>query len=448
MACYLYRRPIRRGATEAKGRHRLTRSPALLLVFAALMLALAPAMARAREPRPAPRYSLTVLGTLGGSVDQAAALNDRGLVAGFSTLAGDQVTRASIWDRGVVTDLGTLGGPSSNVSEGYPVNNRGIVVGYSQTSTPDPSGEDFCGFLSGGVFGGTCLPFVWQDGTMRSLPTLGGGNGLAAAINDAGLIVGTAETGTPETACAPVLNSHFEGVLWRRGIAHQLAPLPGDTDSSATAVNNAGEIVGVSAPDCTSPAHAVLWQDGRPVDLGTLGGATANIAFGINDRGQIVGQSDLSGDQAHEAFLWQNGRMAGLGTILGLPDSLANAINDSGQVVGFSQDQNGANSTAWIWQKGTMTDLNTLIGSAAPMYLQEALGVNRRGEIAGYGLLPNGDTRGYALTPCRSTTARGCGDQSASRALSSHTWPGMGWARAGLESAGPGRSSADWSGDR
>ena len=442
--------------------HLIKRSLALPTVFGVLILALAPVMAEAKQTQPRPRYSLTVLGTLGGSFSQAAALNDRGEVAGFSTLAGDQTVHASIWTHGVATDLGTLGGPLSYVSEGYPINDRGVVVGYSQTSTPDPNGEDFCGFFAGGNLGPlTCLPFVWQNGTMNALPTLGGNNGFATAINNAGQIVGIAETSTPETACAPALNFRFEGVLWQGGAARELAPLPGDTDSGTSAINNSGEVVGVSAPDCTSPSHAVLWRDGNPTNLGTLGGATGNIAFAINDRGQVVGQSDLPGDLTHQAFLWQNGRMTGLGTILGLPVSLANAINDSGQVVGFSQDETGNNTTAWIWQNGTMTDLNTLIPSGTPMYLLEALGVNRRGQITGYGLLPDGEIRGYVLTPCASAPAAQVCDVNSPNAPATGTSPRASKAtmlrpttwrpngRLGIITGSLGsRFSSNWRGDR
>ena len=89
-----------------------------------------------------------------------------------------------------------------------------------------------------------------------------------------------------------------------------------------------------------------------------------------------------------------------MGTLPGRPASLANAIDNTGQVVGFSQDPDGNNTIAWLWQNGVMTDLNTLIPAGSPMFLIEALGINNRGQIIGYGSLPNGQVLGYLLTPC------------------------------------------------
>jgi uncharacterized membrane protein len=36
----------------------------------------------------------------------------------------------------------------------------------------------------------TCRPFLWRDGHIMALPTLGGNNGQASAINNRGQIVG------------------------------------------------------------------------------------------------------------------------------------------------------------------------------------------------------------------------------------------------------------------
>jgi hypothetical protein len=47
-----------------------------------------------------------------------------------------------------------------------------------------------------------------------------------------------------------------------------------------------------------------------------------------------------------------------------------------------------------------MTDLNTLIPSGSPLFLQEPVGINDRGEIVGFGLLADGEQRGFLLTPC------------------------------------------------
>ena len=145
-----------------------------------------------------PRYIVTDLGTLGGTFAAAEGLNNSGWVEGLSTLAGDQSQHAFVWRNGVMRDLGTLGGPNSNAY--YSPNERGEVTGNAETLTLDPLGEDTCGYGDQLV----CLPFVWQSGVMTPLPTtLGGSNGYAHGINNRGQIVGSAENATHDPTCAP-----------------------------------------------------------------------------------------------------------------------------------------------------------------------------------------------------------------------------------------------------
>lgn len=198
------------------------------------------------------RYRLTVLGTLGGTFSQANGLNNRGVVAGVSSLPGGKHIRAFRWEHGSMTGLGTLGGPNSFLQEGHAINNRGMIVGFSETSKPDPNGSDFCGVASFSNLGNglTCLPFVWRKATMTPLPTLGGNNGFASAINNRGQVVGTAETSHPDVACAPALNLRFEAVIWQHRQARELPPFPGDADGVASGVNDTGQAVGASG-SCT-----------------------------------------------------------------------------------------------------------------------------------------------------------------------------------------------------
>jgi probable HAF family extracellular repeat protein len=367
--------------------------------------ATATAQSQQSQNQKLPRYSLTVLGTLGGDFSQTGGgINNRGEVAGWSSLPGDSSTHAVVWDRGVITDLGTLGGPNSFTTDAA-LNNQGAAVGASETARQDPNEEFFCNLAIGVPLSThVCRPFIWRHGTMTALPTLGGTNGFATAINNPGQVVGTAETSQSDPACPPPQVLAFGAVLWQDGQAHELPPFPGDPDAIATGINDHGQVVGTSGTCADvafgNAAHALLWQHGQRIDLGNLGNPFGNIAFAINNRGQIVGQAGVPGQPYHHAFLWQNGTMTDLGTLPGLPVSLANAINDTGQVVGFSQDPNGNNTVAWLWQNGVMTNLNTLIPAGSGMFLIEALGINNRGQIIGYGSLPNGVQRGYLLTPC------------------------------------------------
>jgi hypothetical protein len=76
--------------------------------------------------------------------------------------------RVAINADGFTLDLGTLGGPNSwDNPFGGEINDRGEAVGYSETSVPDPDGEDVCGFGTDL----TCRPFLWQNYHM-SAPNL------------------------------------------------------------------------------------------------------------------------------------------------------------------------------------------------------------------------------------------------------------------------------------
>jgi probable HAF family extracellular repeat protein len=306
-----------------------------------------------------------------------------------------------------MTDLGTLGGPNSVVPEDWPPNEKDEVAGLSDTAALDPYAENFCGFLDFAVSDPyICRPFVWQKGILTELPTLGGNNAGGNAINNRGQVTGLAETDKIDQTCVPPQVFNFQAVIWepKKGKIRVLPPLPGDTSAAVFGINDNGQATGTSG-NCailvlTGIIEAVLWRaDGTPINLGTLGGKVFNLGFSVNNRGQVVGQSDLPGDATWHPFLWENGVMTDLGTLYGLPVGFAASINNQGQVVGVLQDFNNTN-VPFIWQDGVMTDLNTLIPADSPWFLIEALGINDRGQIAGYAFnTTTGEVHGYVLTP-------------------------------------------------
>lgn len=342
-------------------------------------------------------YVVVSLGTpLGGTASEASSVNDLGWVAGASNLAGDASEHAELWAYGLKIDLGTLGGPNSAVL--WPgQNDLGQIVGISDTSHTDPWGEKWScsAFFPSSHLGHTCLGFVWQWGVMKPLRPLGGNNSFATGVNNRGQAVGWAETNYHDPTCKSPQVLQFVAAVWgpKEGQIQPLAPLAGDPDSAATAINDKGQVVGISgicqnAVGRLSAKHAVLWQNGVAIRIGDLGGAGWNTPMDINDRGQVVGFSDLPGDDDADspnfhAFFWsRSGGVKDLGTLPG--DSLSEAlgINEEGQVVGVSIDASG-NQRAFLWQDGAMTDLNSLIPSNSPYVLQAAQDINEFGEIAG-----------------------------------------------------------------
>jgi probable HAF family extracellular repeat protein len=72
------------------------------------------------------------LGIVFGDRGYALALNDGGQVIGNSYL-GNRKVRAFVWEHGKITDLGTL--PGGAQSGAFEINNRGEILGWSQTKT-------------------------------------------------------------------------------------------------------------------------------------------------------------------------------------------------------------------------------------------------------------------------------------------------------------------------
>jgi len=376
-------------------------------------------------------YSVVNLGTLGGSASNGfGGVTNRGWVTGDANLAGDQNEHAFLWRDGVMTDLGTLGGLNSSV--GLPVkDDTGLIMGTAQTSTFDPLGEFWgkafvCTNLNCEGWQNLELGFLWKDGVMTALPTLGGNNSAAVGVNNRGQVVGWAETATQDASCVPPQVLDFEAVIWgpEPGQIQELPVFPGDSVAAALAINDNGQVVGTSGI-CAVPisfalgVHAVLWRHGSVINLGGFGGVMNNSGLAINNAGQVVGISDLPGDTATHAFFWQNGVMTDLGTLPGDVYSQADDINNKGQVVGVSCDAN-FNCRAFLWENGVMTDLNTLIPPDSPLYLTFGGGINDRGEIAGTAcVISNGactsEAPAFLAVPCDDAHAgtEGCVDSAA-----------------------------------
>jgi probable HAF family extracellular repeat protein len=357
------------------------------------------------------RYTIADLGTLGGMVGSANGINYEGRVAGSANLPNGN-SRAFLSGPAGMYDLGTLGGPNS--SEGG-LNASAQMSIYAETAKTDPLSENFCGFGTSNI----CQAAIW-NGTMTALPTLGGNNSIAYAINNQGQVAGAAETSTKDPTCIAPQAFQFEPALWGpAGQVQQLPLLPGDTVGAAMWLNNYGQVVG-STGTCASGGvtpdfigtHAVLWQNGVPTNLGNLGGAMVTAGQSINDLGEVVGCADLASEapgfpfvQFH-GFLWsQAAGMQDLGTVGTDFTSFAVGINNNAQVVGASCDDMG-NCRASVWQNKTMTDLNALVPANSPLYLVFASVINDAGEIAGQAMEKStGAMHAFVATPIPAAVA-------------------------------------------
>ena len=177
-------------------------------------------------------------------------------------------------------------------------------------------------------------PFLWENGKMTDLGTLGGSGGIGQCANKRLQVIGMSSLATHPAAC-----------------------LTGETG-----------------------CHAYLWQRGTMKDLGTLGGETSE-AIWINDSGDIAGSADLAAADIHDAVRWKDGQILDLGTVDGDPCSRGRAINSKGQIVGGSSDCRNF-LHAFVWQEGgPILDLNTLIPPDSGLQLTNAFNINDRGEI-------------------------------------------------------------------
>jgi probable HAF family extracellular repeat protein len=371
---------------------------------------------------------ITDLGALGVNNNSAAgSINSRGWSTGQSQSAtidpvvGIPEFHAVLWKHGQIIDLGTL--DSGTESLGIYVNDAGQVIGFSTINTnPDPVG----------FFGFPTHTFIWQNGEKLDIGTLGGANafpGASCSNQPKNLVVGGSTTTTTVNPATGLPDA--DPFLWHDGKMIDLGTL-GGTNGFAQCANHRHQVIGMSSlaanpAACDFPAfnaggpgcHAFFWEGGVITDLGTLGGDNSE-AIWLNEDGDVVGSADLAGstgNQTHDAVLWRNGEIHDLGTVPGDPCSRGRGLNSRGQVVGTSTDCVNA-LHAFVWKEGgPMLDLNTLIAPGSGFQLTNAFNINDRGEIlakaAPLGFTPNDDADlGHLvlLIPCEGEHAdeQGC----------------------------------------
>jgi probable HAF family extracellular repeat protein len=260
----------------------------------------------------------TDLGTLGGNYSAAFSINNNGQIVGWAD-NDSQYTHATLFDS-IDTrnnkDLGTLGG---NTSYAYSINDKNQIVGNARNS-----------FGSGEAT-------LFSTNTGSNIALAGGGS-VAYCINMKNQIIGDGG------GCAAIFDP--------TGSGHNkyLGYLSGGTGvnhlSLAWFMNNNSQIIGhdFNSYGCY---RAVLFDNtglGNNIDLGILDGYASSTASCINNKGQIVGQvfhyDNIFGSDAHAVYFDTSGLGNNIDLNTFLPaDSCwtlehANSINDNGWIVG------------------------------------------------------------------------------------------------------------------
>ncbi len=393
---------------------------------------------------------------------RAYALNNTGQIVGWVEVEGAR--HAAHWHNRVTTDLhGTVHFEllhpypyySEDYAEAYSISDAGQVVGTARTVTPSPPCKEAVPITSA---------FVLRPAVLTDLATPYPGDALTN-LRSFGDVCGDDVLGAYDSAAIGISNRNYvvgwadlPGQIMRAFLVHPVdgnwvvtESLTGpnlllidlgtlaasDPVSSATAVNDAGQVTGYSytvdgegmasyraflltpldldddgLPDMWSPNPGGI--NPLMVDLGTLGGKNS-WGRDINNNGEVVGESDVpgpSGEHYTHAFRWRNGMLTDLGTLrtdrrAGF--SAASGINSAGAIVGWAENDQ-RERRAFIYENGKMLDLNEHLflfnesGSKITpnIVLSEARDINDDGVIVGWGVIKGSGgtrTRGFLLNP-------------------------------------------------
>jgi probable HAF family extracellular repeat protein len=244
------------------------------------------------------------------------------------------------------TDLGTLGGINS---EGYAINNFGVVVGSSDL-VADPSRQRRA-FLN--------------DGVLQNLGTLGGTLSIARGVNDSGIVVGEAWNGSG--------NSY---AFLYDGSMHAV----GNAGGFANDINNGGEIVGAAI---TGSRQNAFLYDGTLQFLDTANYSGWSEAQAINNFGQVIINSDVgpwiyspgTGTTRLDTIMDPNGEWQVLSV---------RGINDAGVIVGSGY--HGIQQFHAFMYDGTLHDLGVLDPAVSKTSQDALVSVNSSGVAVGYAI--------------------------------------------------------------
>ena len=348
--------------------------------FAACRITFLAIACASTAPSLAQSYTITDLGTLGGSLSRATGINNAGQISGRSYMPSS-VTAGFLWGDGKMINIGSLGNETGE-SFAAGINDFAAICGSSEPLDQQTHA------------------FRWQDGRMVDLGTLGGVGSRGYAINNLGDVTGRA---------LPVGSSVNHAVMWIGEEIIDLGVLVPGYDTYGFGINDLREVAGWGWVTATS-VKGFVWRDGLMCLLPGLAGEDSS-AIAINDSGWIAGDSRAA-DGATHPVIWISKTAPAIPIIvdLGLPQEfdigLCHALNNVGVVVGTYWEAvpgwDNYNIFPFIWEDGRTQLLDDLIPPDSGWDLDFPLGINDAGQIVGEGVPPGGDPEvhhGFLLTP-------------------------------------------------
>jgi probable HAF family extracellular repeat protein len=342
--------------------------------------------------RPPAGYSNVDIGALGTGFTAGVDLNNRGVVVGGSETP--EGTHAFVWRRGRMTDITPAGGTGGVAG----VNDRGEVV----HSWYDPVAGDYRtaiwrngrstvilrGYdeVRGLNERGEVLFFyagLWHGGTFEPIQGDVEGTLIPQKLSHRGHVIGTILPPTPPGGGHP---SPWTGFVWHDGALTPAFPPQGAAFRTVVDVDRSGRVLF----EISSGWSSALWHDGHTTDLGTLGGSWVGPAD-LNEHGRIVGSSMTASGDTH-AFLWEDGTITDLHPVEGLT-SWANKINERGEAAGAVGDFGSSAATVWACGRAIPLDI-------AGAFASIATDINDRGQVLSIAQTPQG-TRAILSTPTR-----------------------------------------------
>ncbi len=271
--------------------------------------------------------------------NQLLGVNNRGQIAGYF---GSGARRHP--NKGYVINLAPAASTFTN--ENFPfglqtqvigINDVGVTVGFWSTQNKRNLSDNNFGFYT---LNGRFHNVVFPTRNMSKPPVT-----QLLGVNNRDIAVGFFNGAAGQSHA---FEFSIAGRWFRR------LHIPGAVSSTATGINNRGEIVGFFTNKRGKTFGFVITRRGTVIEF-NIPGASSTMAFGVNDFGAVVGTFMRgSGNNAKSfGFVWQPGRgVRVVNAPLGRGATTLNGINNAGDLVGFYTDARG-NTDGLLVARGT-----------------------------------------------------------------------------------------------